>query len=444
MKAYSFYALIFLFLASLITLLIGCEYDVTEPLWDKPPATTAIAVIDSIVPAQAAAGVNIITIYGKNLTGSLDSTFLHTFAGRDTAIVYNGVYFDKSPATIVAASSTSIKVRRPNMTSDSIVVQVTPNLAYMGAKTSPYKIDPVIEKTGKFLTNVELSVIAVDNTENYYVLEKFSGISRTPLYKVTPSGKTLVDTLKALTISPADAKISPLDGLLYMTGQSPLKPFNIIRRVNLATGSVENSWKTGVTTRGVTFFDFDANGNIYAGGYYIPGQGGAGTSSGLVVVTPAGVLTITSYYATTNDVIQAICVYQGYVYVAYKTGAAPVKIARHTVDAGGNVGAPDVILDLSTTGSAFSSKIIRQISFASDGTMYLGTNSTLPDPMLVVTPIGVIPQEVDYFYKNIIPICGKYSACWGTGTILYVIVGNGGSVEYDIYKIDMGVTVGAR
>jgi hypothetical protein len=124
---------------------------------------------------------------------------------------------------------------------------------------------------------------------------------------------------------------------------------------------------------------------------------------------------------------------------------SPETITRHQIlDANGSVGSTEeTILDMSTLGSSLSTRTIRQISFASDGTIYLG--STTSDPMLVVTPMTVIPQEVDYFYKGIIPKCTKYSACWGSGTILYLIggdsfVGN----RWDIYKIDMGATVGAR
>jgi hypothetical protein len=440
MKAYSFYALIFLFLASLITLLIGCEYDVTEPLWYKPPTSTAIAIIDSIVPAQAPPGVNIITIYGKNLTGSLDTSYFQNFTGRDTAIAYNGIYFDKLPVTIVKVSSTSVKVRRPNISGDSIVVKVAPNIAYVGAKTGPYKVDPVMEKTDYFLTNVELNVVAVDNAENLYVLERDSRV----LSKFDSSGvKTRTDTLfRTLTSAPQDGKISPLDGMLYVTGNVPLRPNVSIRRVNLTNGTVNNNWVQLAAGRGVTYCDFDANGNLYVGGYNTTGP----QYSGLIVVTPAGAagVTYTPYY--TSAFITSICVYQGWVYVASKVGLmSPETITRHQIlDANGSVGSTEeTILDMSTLGSSLSTRTIRQISFASDGTIYLG--STTSDPMLVVTPMTVIPQEVDYFYKGIIPKCTKYSACWGSGTILYLIggdsfVGN----RWDIYKIDMGATVGAR
>jgi hypothetical protein len=439
MRAYSFYLLIFLILASLTALLIGCEYDVAEPLWNKPPLTAVAAVIDSVVPARAVAGVNIITIYGKNLTGAIDTTSIHTFQGRDTIIIYNGVYFDKLPAVVTENSSTAIKVRRPNMVADSSTIQVTPDAALSGAKISPYKIDPVLEKTDNFAINVELNVIAVDNLGNYYVLERNSKV----LSKFSSLGvRTRTDTLttapKTLSTVPVEARISPVDGMLYMTGNVPLRPSTSIRRVDLVNMTVNNSWVTLASGRGVTYFDFDASGNIYAGGYNSTGS----QYSGLVVVTPAGVVT---YY--TSDVIQAITVYQGYVYVAYKSGtsALPAKIARHTIDAGGNVGSQEIILDM-TTSSIYPIRVIRSISFASDGTMYLGSSTTLdPNPMLVVTPIGVTPQVVDYFYKSILPECSKFCSCWGNGTILYMIGGTGTTTNgYDIYKIDMGATVGAR
>jgi hypothetical protein len=425
MKAYQIFAMTFLVLASLITVITGCKYDAAAPLWDKPPATTIAAIIDSVSPARATPGVNIITIYGKNFTGAYDTSTVHSFTGQDTSIVYNGVYFDKVPADIVEVSSTVLKVRRPNIATDSCAVQVTPDIALTGDKFGPYKIDPVLVQSSAYALNTELTIVVVDQDENFIVIERNSK----NVSKVSPSGvKTKIDSLR--TDVPMDAKISPLDNnLLYMTGKIPAGN-KVIRRMNLTTGSVE-SWKTLPSTmsgQGARFCDFDKDGNFYTGG----------KTGGLIVVSTQGQVTTTKYY--TNDEIFAIRVYDGYVYVASRLSSSisdPIKIWRHTVDASGTVGPQLPVLDMGTTG-VFSGRLIRNISFSLDGTIYIGTNST--NPILVVTP-----QGVDYFYKGIIPTCSKYFSSWGNGTNLYLIAGDGTSAnQYVVCKIDMGAKVGAR
>jgi hypothetical protein len=419
MNVYRFLPMTFLLFGSLILCITGCKNDVTDPLWKSPPATTTIATIDSLVPAQALPGVSIITIYGKNLSGVLDTSKIPLTDTTNNVFVYNGVYFNSTNADVVSTSSTVLKVRRPNMVTDSCWVKVVPNVALTGSQFGPYKISTVLERSDAYLVadNIELSTVVVDNAENLYVLQR----TLKHVYKITPSGiKTKVDSLR--TNVPVDAKISPVDGLMYITGTALVNNNRQIRTFDLTTGTTNTNWTT--LAIGVRRFDFDASGNIYAGG----------NATGFVSVTPAKVVQTTAYYTAEN--ILAIRVYQGYVYVASKVGVAGAsKIYRHSIDASGNVGAQELVLDLGTT--AFSTRTIINIAFSSDGTLYIGTNTS--DPMLIATP-----QGVDFFYKSILPACNKLFFCWGTGTTLYLIGGEGVGNEYGLYKISMGATVGAR
>jgi hypothetical protein len=420
MKAYRFFTMTLLVLWSLIMSITGCKYEPTEPLWKSSPATATAASIDSVVPAQALPGVNIITIYGKNLAGALDTSKVPLTDTTNNVFVYNGVFFNTTNADIVSVSSTVLKVRRPNMVTDSSWVKVVPDATLTGSQFGPYKISAVVEKSAAYLAadNVELSTIVIDNAENLYVLQR----TLKHVYKITPSGlKTKVDSLR--TAVPIDARISPVDGLMYMTGTALIANNRQIRTFDLTTGTTNTNWIT--LTIGVRRFDFDVNGNIYAGG----------NATGFVSVSPAKVVTTTTYYAA--EEILSIRVYHGYVYVASRVGSSGTsKVYRHLIDASGNVGAQELVLDLGAT--SFSIRKIVNLAFSSDGTMYLGTNTS--DPILVATS-----QGVDYFYKSILPTCSKLFFCWGSGTQLHLIGGEGVTGnEYGLYKINMGAPVGAR
>ncbi|MDZ7262761.1 MAG: IPT/TIG domain-containing protein [candidate division KSB1 bacterium] len=390
MKAYQ----VSLLLTALMVVMTGCEYDVKQPLWYQDFQNPPTPVITQIEPPRAIAGVNTITIRGENFA---------------TPPATNDVYFDNLPAEIVETSATSIKVRRPNLVTDSCTIKVVSSQALVVAKYGPYRIDPVMVRYGAFLENTVLSVVAVDSAENLYVVEAAS----LNVYKITPEGdKTIIATV---TRAPTDASIGP-DGNLYLPGYS-----RAIEKVNLTTGVVER-WTQLPAGKNVKYGDFDAQGYFYTGG----------TRTDLVVVPFNLATTPTSagFYAT--EEILAIRVYHGYIYVASRTSTKPAKIWRHPLDANGNVGSQELVLDMSETGE-FSSRLIKAITFSANGTLYLATDS--PNPLLSVDPAT---QTVDFFYKNILPpYCKHFS--WGNGTYLYLISGNTSPAqEWTVYRVDMG------
>jgi hypothetical protein len=218
-----------------------------------------------------------------------------------------------------------------------------------------------------------------------------------------------------------DASIGP-DGNLYMPENN-----RAIDKVELATGTVTR-WTQLPSGKVVKFGDFADNGYFYTGG----------TRTDLMIVPfdLATTPTTAGFYA--NDEILAIRYYNGYIYVVSRPSGSqnPAQIWRHQTDATGKVGAQELVLDMSTTGE-FSSRSITAIAFASNGTMYIATDST--NPILIVDPVT---GELDFFYKNILlPYC-KHLA-WGNGTYLYMISGDTNlGQEWTVYRVDMG-TVGA-
>jgi hypothetical protein len=402
--------------AGSLAVIAGCKYDVADPLWDQPPGTSIAAAITSVEPAQAAPGVNIITIHGTNFTGAIDTSLIHNDY-VDTSIAYNGIFFDNLSAEIIQFSSTSIKVRRPNLASDTCTVKVAPARALVAARFTPYKIDPVIARYGSYLENLPLSVVTADSVENLYVISQ----SDKAISKVTPTGgKSIIATAPLV---PTDARIGP-DGRLYLMATN-----RQISVVDVQTGTVQ-LWRNCPSGKVVKFGDFDAYRHFYTGGVR--------TDIVIISLDTTTVFRIAGYYATAE--ILAVRAFNGYLYVAAKNAAGQtpsVGIWRHSIAAGGTLGSKELVLSWDGAGE-FALRTIRTIAFATNGTMYIATDS--PNPILSFDPAT---QSLDYFYKGIIPsYCKQF--CWGSQTFIYLISGNTSPAqEWTVYRVDMGTT-GAR
>ena len=392
MKSYRFFTMAFFIVVVLITMIIGCKYEVAEPAWYGPPPTSANISIATVSPTQALGGVNTITITG-NLAGALDSSKVTIYTWTDTThtkvkdsivtFVHNGVYFNTVQATVVAQTQTSITVLRPNVVSDTCTIKIASNKSIALAKYSPYKITAVDAPFGDFTTNVPLNTITLDNTGNMYVIDAaMTSVSTSPvvndylytLWKITPAGgKTLLgylggETPQTQLIKPVpvtDAKINPMDGKLYYL-QSVNPTFVNSKDVHIVDPNssplIDSVWLKQISKK-ISYGDFDAYGYFYTGG----------TTSGIVVIRPNRSLRIESYHTT--DTILSMRVFNNYVYVATKAG-----ITRNSISDTSQLGAEELVLDFTQT--AFASLPISGVSFSADGSkMYIGTNS--PNPILI-------------------------------------------------------------
>ncbi|RPI03846.1 MAG: hypothetical protein EHM64_11680 [Ignavibacteriae bacterium] len=438
-----FIARTILLTALVLAVLYGCKYNVAEPLWDSPPASSEEVTITGVVPAQATAGVNVITIYGTNLTGALDTTIRRQYAyfmdtimvnsvptvRKDSTLIsqstfiYNGVYFDNVQATVIEKTPTMIRVLRPNLSGDTIRIKIASDSALVTAKYGPYKIDPVMQRFGTFTENYQLCTAALDNAGNLYIVK---GTAPYTVFKITPSGsKTQVG---ATARQPLDAKIGPDGNMYYMgNGSSGAKPIGMI---NMQTGA-DSLWLN--STKFLTCFDFGSNGFMYAGGV---------RNGGLLVLRPnKSVRLQTAYYAA--DSIQAVRVFNGYVYVIAGASApdanTPARaIWRHSLADTSTIGAKELVYDLTQAPNGFSP--VRGMSISSDGSkLYVGFNGA--DPLLVV---DVANKTSEVMYKGILP---GYCKHFCLGSQLYAIMGNVATtapvtpaVEWTVYKVDVGTS----
>ncbi len=411
MKAKRFFTMTLLVLASLITVITGCKYDVAEPKWDKPAGGSVIPVITQIIPPDSAvAGVSTITIQGQN------------FADASSV---NLVYFGNVPAIIASSSTTAITVYRPNLSVDTCTISVVSYEALYPVKKGPYKVNRVISSFGSFVANDQLNTVALDNAENLYVIK---GTTPFTVYKITPDGvRTTVATATQSTGGPTVAKIGP-DGNLYYMGTTYVSPGSIgaqkVGMINMQTGTDSLWYKS---TKFLTCFDFDVNGYLYAGG----------VRTTLQVIRPNKSARLETVFNNTTDTIWAIRVFgtnlqNQNLYVAAGTPTGHAIWVSSLADTS-KVGDKTLFYDLSTT--TYANSPIRSISFSADGSkLYIGFYS--PDPILVV---DVATQHSETLYKGIIP---DYCRDFCIGTKLYLISGNANvspAINWYVYKVDIGI-----
>jgi hypothetical protein len=407
MKQSSYLLIITITFFTVLFVLVGCEYDVADPMWNRSYTAPSSPVITLIEPSAAPAGVNTILITGNHVNGVPNT---------------NGVYFDVTPAEIVWKTDTTISVRRPALVADSCTVKVISDSALVVATHAFGKIDLVMERFGDFRDNIALGAAVVDSAENLYVVP---GISSTAIWKVDSNGiKTAITISGASLRPPLDAKIG--DNVIYLLSNN-----REIQQLNLTTGVISR-WTQMPSGKPVTVGDFDTNGYFYTGGT-------AGTGVWIVPPNPPSTLTRALISLTGSDSVSqilAVRVYNGYVYAASRLGAlVPIKVWKYPIISGGQTGAGELVLDLGAY-SGLSSRLVKSMTFSADGVMYLITDAT--DPLLV---FNTADDNLDYFYKNIIPSIGK-NCFWGNGNYLYMISGDvtnaDVSLRWNVARINMG------
>jgi hypothetical protein len=420
MKSYHFsISRVFWAAAWAIVIAGGCEYPVEQSQWYLPEAQADTVRITGIDPAQATAGYNYITIYGENFDGAIDTSVVHDVSrNRDTTIIYNGIYFNGLQPEVLDISATSIRVRRPNLATDSCTVKIASAKALGEAKLGPYKIDAVVSTYGSFLDKLPLGTVTTDTLENLYVV---CTVTSTQIYKITPAGvkTTHGNALRA----PTDIKIGP-DGRLYMVGNGPSSGSTGIQVVNLDSSRI-TTWFNCPPHKDVRFCDFDSHGYFYAGG----------SSTDILIIASDSTFKYAGVYGSSE--ILGLHVYGGYLYVAANMGTAR-GIWRHLLSDTGSLGPQELVLDWSTTGQ-FASRTIRNFGLAENGTLFVETDDA-SNALVIVTS-----QGADFFYKGIAPAaCG--GLVYGPSHYVYAINGTGasGGLPDIVSRIDMGATCAHR
>lgn len=362
------YSLLLLLAAVLIT---SCGKDAAPVLYDEyANSGTPTPVVNSISPSDSAwGGYDTLTISGSNFSPVAEN---------------NLVWFDNIETHAFASTPTQIKVIAPHYPKDSVKIRVDVTTAHEYTQiTKPYRIKPV-QVTAWNLTMGEVPyVIALDKDQNIYSFIKASGIGA-GIQKENVN-KTVTQYLPQVSGYDWKAfKMGP-GGVLYAT-----RSVTAIWQIP-ETQKVPSPWvtKTQGITANILDLDFDAQGNMWAGG----------VSNSLFRVTQAKAVT---KFAITADSVRSIRIFNNYVYVAGKKDSVE-KVWRYQIS-GEQLGQEETYFDFT---SKYPKASIRAITFAVDGTMYVGSNS-LTSPIIMVSPSGavsdllpgVIKGYVTYFAAN--------------------------------------------
>ncbi|MBN1783042.1 IPT/TIG domain-containing protein [bacterium] len=387
-----------LIFTALLLVVTGCDtWDGPTSMYNRPHLKADPPVITSIDPPAAGAGVNSIMINGSNFSASMDS---------------NKVYIDGFQAEIVESSTTMIKIRRPARSGDSTVVKVVNYEADDYAVYEPYRIDPVLEMiSGGFLDGSELNALACLEDGTVFFVNKSSPWF---LYKIAPDGSQ--SQVLQTTRGAMDMIVAP-DGQLMYFAQS-----KDVYKIDLGTVE-ETEWYS--MKKSVVSGDFDANGNLYAGG----------RKSDLLVLTADMTETATAAFNVKKDDILCVRVHGNAVYVLAFLGEPDENNPAYGVwkldilDAAGSLGPRQLVFDW-TRYADNESSILNHFTISPAGMMYIGGDNA--DPIM---KLDLNSMRMEILYKGILTASAMRLAMAGEGALYMIETAESVSL---LNRVDLG------
>jgi hypothetical protein len=380
----------------LLLAVLSCEYKAPTSLWDPDREGTPIPVITAVdPPLSALSGVTKIEISGQHFGAAPE---------------LNTVYFDLLKGQILTASEGRLTVVPPKLVGDSLTIKVVVHSAFQPALYKPYKLEAAYLD---IIEEEQVYSLAIDCDENLYIHARGRVINKlTPEGDLSEYGSVDFIYSSCMRFGPAQALfIQKLDD-------------RSLFRMPAGGGESEEFVRF---PRKTNFFDFDQNGNIYAGG----------NRTGIYVVDPGGNVTTVDYYDESD--IRSVRVYDGCVYVAVsgeKTGIWKNEILTEA----GALGEAVEVFDWANSGD-FSASDPLDMTFSLEGEIVVGTNRNEEaadeenrfDPILIIGNDG----SIETLYTGLIrspAVC----LCWGNGQYLYVSRLTSGRSNSGVSQVSMG------
>lgn len=365
-----------------MALFSACEEpDYPENIWNPDDQGGPTPVITSVEPdsGKVFAGVDTIRIKGGNFS-----------------LVENHVFFEGLEATIFSTSEAELVVEAPIMIGDSLTIKVSIQGAYLFGEYYPYKLQAASLDYYSFGESEIAYGMAMDNDENLYV----SIDPGQKIVKVTPDGETSEYGTTSFPYS-AKMKMGP-EGYLYCIRVEKNKK---LFRIPPGGGSSESFESF---PEKVYDFDFDSDGNLYAGG----------EDSTLFRLTPGGDIKAVAVYPDQVE-IRFVRVFDGYVYITGQyTGddstVVQEGIWRNLIINADTLDTTEFVFDWGEFADPDRPQITG-ITFSLDGDIYIGADK---DEAIYVLqpPYDELPQPL---YPNILePPSNRL--CWGNDDFLYV------------------------
>jgi hypothetical protein len=401
-----FPVLIFTLAVSLL-ILYNCSEEPTKSLYDpnyKPDQPNP--VIESVEPAGGTfSGIGEVTINGQNF--SSNSATVH-------------VYFDGIKADLISTSETEIKAVAPVVAGDSVVIKVRIDGAILFGEFSPYKLEVAVREYGGVNYVSDAYGVACDQFENLYV-----SLGEGRIIKITPEEEQedyVADAggfYGALKMGPGGKLYGIRTRFLY---ESPV-----------GGGSIDRA--TGRLLKRPIDFDFDQHDNIFYA-----------ATEGIYLIRQDFTDTLAIEYPDIN--LSTIRIYNDYVYVGgvYTGAGTPdVRIGvwrNQILSANGQLGATENVFNMEEYYNATAGvPEIRTITFAEDGDLYIGVDSTsVSEAITVVRPSAgdeYLPDNAEALFEVLlIPPATVF--CWGMDQYLYVNRRSNSDPEKVLLRLTMG------
>ena len=356
----------------------GCKEDPPASLFDPNYVSGPQPVVTGIAPATGAlAGVTTLTVNGQNFSPTTGN---------------NLVFFDKSAATVLQATATSLTVKAPNLVKDSIQVKIavagsdlysTPFLYSLGLAAN--------EKYANFATGEEGVGVECDTAGNLFVsmVTSSGGIG---VKKFTPAGgRTDYSPILSSAVASWKNMKFGLGGAIFATASGRA----ILFRIPPGGGSPA-VWLSGGGLSVLADLDVDANGNIWT----------CGANGNIYRVSPTKAVRMFPCTGT----LRAIRIYNNAVYVGGKRDSLE-KVWKFPVIGVDSLDAEQEYFNLSSVYGANSFGVFA-MTFADDGDLYIGTNDD--EGIRVVHP----SKTSEAYYPGLIK-GATVSMTWGKGSDLF-------------------------
>ena len=369
--------------------LSSCTKPESNALYDPNAAYRPQPTISAISPAGSAmAGVDTVIIQGTNFSAVLGE---------------NSVYFNASPAALLNATTTQISIVAPLVTIDSIGVRVAVSGSLQFSNTALYKLKAGVSSWGSLQANDTSTSVATDASGNLLAAILLKAIEG-GIIKVTPAGvrSTYAPATSGVALW-SSLKMGP-GGYLYAA-----RNFRAVYRFSPGGGSSAAVWQAFPVGTAIFDIDFDQSGNLWGGG----------NNSNIYCVTQGKVITTVPFVGN----VHCVRVFSGYLYFSAKSDAGE-KIWRAQISST-TLGTPEVYFDF---GAAYPSNVPLSITFSSDGTMYVGTDTQ--GGLLVVSANKTVTAPFGA-YKAMFGT-GLASLAWGSADDLYASTSNGALLKFTV------------
>lgn len=372
-------------------LLMGCNQDLPDKLYDPDADKGATPVLTSIIPdGKPLAGVGKLTVTGENFSPVPEENYL---------------YFSGQRATILSASSTQLYVIAPDVVGDSIVVKAAVFRVELFSNELIYELIPAVIEYGKIENPGEETqqgyALAVDNAENVFVQTDLKKIQKIALNGTTTNfATTSYVAAKSMKFGPG--------GLLYASA-----PAGRVRKiVQYAADGTESLFATFPATP--EDFDFDAAGDILAAVDMDIYRIKPDKSKAVIGSLPA--------------VVKSVKFYNGVLYCLQKADGSGQQKVWTVSPQESSLDNLTEIFD-SGTSDVLAGASLNAMVVTENGDLVFGTNH-VDNGIFTVSASG----EVASLYASLIA-AEITSLSWGNSTILYALRDKDGTTK--VLRVDM-------